>query len=233
MKIRFFSMVAAALTLAACGSSPPTHFFALTAVAPVGRPPDAPAFPVQVAAVHIPAMLDREAMVRRTGPTALSISDQDRWGAPLDDMARNVLAQDLAERMPEGSVILPGAPLPSSTALLVVNIASFTQDADRRVTLDGSWALMHGRPAKTILDRDVSLECKTDSDDAAAQAAAMSQLLAKLADHIAITLSTTSLQAASDHSSSGRQKEYSAPHSERTSTVQIRTACAPDEKAGR
>ena len=189
-------MVAAALILAACGSSPPTRFFTLTAVAPIGRPPDAPPFPVQVAAVHIPAMLDREAMVRRTGANALSISDQDRWGAPFGDMIRNTLARDLAERLPEGAVILPDAPSPPSTALLVVNIASFTEDADRHVTLDGSWAIMHGRPAKAILNREVTLECEADGEDSAAEAAAMSRLVGQLADRIVANLLTRSVQTA-------------------------------------
>jgi uncharacterized lipoprotein YmbA len=188
-------IIAAALMLPACASSPPTHFFTLTPAASVGRSSAAPAFPVQVAAVHIPAILDRQAMVRQTGPNALSISDQNRWGAPLGEMARNVLTQDLTERLPQGAVILPDAPATASAARLVVDIASFTEEAGGRVRLQGSWALMRGQPPKTILNRDMNLECKAGGDDPAAQAAAMSRLVGQLADSIVADLAATSLRA--------------------------------------
>ncbi|SRR5579884_3141117 len=168
----------------ACGSSPPTHFFTLTAVAPTGHVNPAPPFPVQVNAVHIPALLDRNEMVRETGSNSLSISEQDRWGAPLGEMARNVLARDLAKRMPPGTVIFPEAPAPQSAAHLVVTIEKFGADPDGRVRLVGSWALIKGQPDRTIVQRDMDLEGKA-AGGAAGQAAGMSELLARLADQIA------------------------------------------------
>jgi uncharacterized lipoprotein YmbA len=42
----------------------------------------------------------------------LEVSQQDRWTAPLGDMTRNVLSQDLASRLPNGAIIPPDAPLP-------------------------------------------------------------------------------------------------------------------------
>jgi uncharacterized protein len=182
-----------ACMLAACGSSPPTHFFTLTPVAPAGHAAAAPPFPVQVNAVHLPAVLDRNEVVRQTGANTLSISDQDRWGAPLGEMARNVLAQDLAKRMPPGTVIFPQAPAPQSAAHLVVTIAKFGEDPDGRVRLAGSWALMKGNPSKPFLHRDIDLEGHAATGSAAAQAAGMSDLLARLADQIAGEMNAPSM----------------------------------------
>lgn len=185
------AILVVALTLAGCGTSPPTHFFTLAPVAPSGRSATAPAFPIKVAAVHIPAVLDRRQMVRQTGTNILSISGQDWWGAPFGEMTRNVLARDLAERLPTGSVILPQSPAPPSASLLVVNVARFGEAPNGRVRLDASWTLMRGRPAKPVLRREVNLEDKATGHNAASQAAAMSKLLGQLADHIAAEVTTS------------------------------------------
>lgn len=192
MRIRRLLLIALAVLLASCGTSPPTRFFTLARVSPAGRSAPRPPFPIQVNAVHIPAVLDRSEIVRQTGSDTLLISGQDRWGAPIGEMARNVLAQDLAERLPQGSVILPLAPAPSSAAHLVVNIAAFGEDAGRRVRLDASWTLLRGTPLKTILHGNVNLDDTAAGDDAASQAAAMSRLLGRLADDIVTKLATLS-----------------------------------------
>jgi uncharacterized lipoprotein YmbA len=193
MTMRQAVVGAIALLFAACGTSPPTHFFTLTPVAPAGHSAAAPPFAVQVNAVHIPAVLDRNEMVRQTGSNTLSISDQARWGAPLGEMARNVLAQDLANRLPQGTVIFPQAPAPQSAAHLVVTIAKFGEDAEGKVVLVASWALIRGNPPTTIVQRDVNLTGTAAGSDPASQAAGMSDLLAKLADQISGELTTSSL----------------------------------------
>jgi uncharacterized lipoprotein YmbA len=191
--MRALTVILIVCGVAACGSSPPTHSFTLTAVAPAGHVNPAPPFPVQVNAVHIPALLDRTEMVRETGSNGLSISEQDRWGAPLGEMARNVLARDLAKRMPPGTVIFPQAPAPQSAAHLVATIEKFGADPDGRVRLVGSWALIKGQPGKTIVQRDIDLEGKAAGTGAAGQAAGMSELLARLPDQIAAELNQPSL----------------------------------------
>lgn len=131
-------------------------------------------------------------MVRQTGSNTLSISGRDRLGAPVGEMARSVLSQDLAQRMPKGTVILPNAPSSPSTAHLVVNIARFTEEEQGRVQLAASWTLMRGQPAQPVLNRDVNLQCSAGGNGAQAQAAAMSELLSQLAGHIATDVTANS-----------------------------------------
>jgi uncharacterized protein len=192
MRIRAIATLTAGLALTACGSSPPTHFFTLKPVAAQDRLNTKPPFPIQVDAVHIPAVLDRTEIVRQNASNGLSISDQDRWGAPFGEMARNVLARDLTWRLPPGAIILPDAPAPPTASHLVVTLATFTEDADRRVRLVGSWSLLHGQPARMILNRDLNLETEVAGNDAGSQADAMSKLLGRLADQIATDLTDAS-----------------------------------------
>jgi uncharacterized protein len=173
------------LALGGCGSSPPTKYYMLSKVAPAGHAEAKPPYPLQVNAVHIPAVLDRNQMVRQTGANTLSISGDDWWGAPFGEMARNVLERDLAARLPQGSVIPALAPAPPSAAHLVVNIVTFGEDPDRRVRLVARWTVLHGQSASVIAQDDVDLSETALDSGAAAQAHAMSRLLGELADHIA------------------------------------------------
>src|SRR5262249_19873298 len=139
--------------LAACASSPKTNFYTLSVMPASDQTPLA--FPVQLAAVHLPPALDRREMVRLTSDNRVEISDTDRWSAALDEMVRNVLSQDLAARVPNGLVILPDAPAPHGTATLIVSVATFGRQATDDVQLNGSWTLLGND--KPMLARDFTI----------------------------------------------------------------------------
>ena len=72
--------------LAACGSSAKTNFYALEPL-PSAQPVSAqgPDTPVSVDRVELPAMLDRLSLVTEGPGNRISVSDTDRWAAPLDE----------------------------------------------------------------------------------------------------------------------------------------------------
>jgi uncharacterized lipoprotein YmbA len=178
--------------VAACGTSPKTHFFVLSAVPGEDGQHAAVPFRIQLAAVHLPPSLDRRQLVRMTGDNTVSISDTDRWSGPLDEMVRNVLSQDLAERLPSGTVVLPDAPTAPGTRTVVVTLAEFGADASAHVTLRGSWALLDPASNAPVMDRDVRLEAGSAATPDAT-AAAMSRALGELADAIATGIATREL----------------------------------------
>jgi uncharacterized lipoprotein YmbA len=169
--------------VAACGSSPPTRFYVLEAVAPAQRVQARSGEALRVAAVHLPQALARTEIVTGLAPNRVAVRGEDRWAAPLDDMTRRVLTQDLEQRLPDGAVIPPRAPAPRSARALVVTLESFGVESGGSARLQGSWALddASGRP---LLRRSVDLS-QAASPGPQGQAAAMSQLLAGLADRIA------------------------------------------------
>ncbi len=99
-------MVAAVLT--ACPSSPATQYYTLNSIAPTVAADGHTSYSVWIATVIVPKTLDRTQLVRRASDNRLDVSENNRWAAPLDDMVRRVLSQDLASRLPEGMVIQPG-----------------------------------------------------------------------------------------------------------------------------
>lgn len=208
---------AVALTLAACGHSPPTRYFSLDAVPPrapletTGAIASPQAAKVQLGAVRVPASLDRPEVVAQDATHRLSVRDGDHWGAPLAQMMRRTLAQDLLERLPAGTFVLPDAPAPEGTRGIVVTVldlrantepsnASGAADASIASTawnsrkgqliLEGSWTLTSGQPAKALRTENVALSEPMSSADSGAIADAMSRILARLADDIAASLAS-------------------------------------------
>ncbi len=182
--------------LSGCGSSPPTRFYSLDAVKPERVPATEGTIPpLEVNAVRVPPLLDRRAIVRRETGNQLDISSRDRWGASFGEMARDVLTEDLQNRLPPGAVIPPNTPAPANTRGLVVDILSFVPDGTGQVALTCDWTLLEGAPAHPVLLRTTHLTQPT-ADNPSNQAEAMSELLGKLADQIAAVASTKSVAGA-------------------------------------
>lgn len=171
----------AALLLCGCGSSPKTQFFVLD---PVDGEHVSNAKPIQVAAVHIPADLDRQEMVSEKAPGQLAVNDPNRWGAPFDEIVQRTLTQDLARRMPGQDVIFPDEPAPKDTLKVVVDILAFDADPSGQVKFDGSWSLVPPGSDQAIAGHHVQLASASGADQAS-QVATMSKLLGTLADQIA------------------------------------------------
>jgi uncharacterized protein len=169
--------------LADCRSSPPKRFYVLDPIPAQERSSAATGKVVQVAAVNIPASLDRQEMVREGANGSLQISDINRWGAPLADMTQNVLTRDLAARLPAGAVLPPRTNAPPGTFEITVDLLQFGRDATGNVVLDGGWALYRLGSDTPIMNRQVKLS-EGGSTDYASQVQAMSRLLGRMADDI-------------------------------------------------
>jgi uncharacterized lipoprotein YmbA len=184
-------MLGCMAALAACGHSPPTHYFSLDAVGP-----DAPLSSrfsqgmqtVQLGAVRVPTALDRPEVVAQDAAHRLSVRENDRWGAPVGQMMRRALAQDLLARLPAGAFVLPDAPAPDGTRGIVVTVLDLRAQPGGRLTLQGSWTLTAGQPARAVLTQEVELSEPMSSRDSSAIADALSRALGHLADRIALSL---------------------------------------------
>ena len=145
------------LLLAGCGSSPTTHFHTLIAVPPAQTMsrPSALDLPIQVGDVNLPGTLDRLSLVTRGSGTAVNLSDQDHWAAPLDELIRRALTSDLRDRLGTEHVLAPGDPRPHGAVLVVaLNIQRFSGDAAGDVVLEADW--MIGKSSAGERDPDPS-----------------------------------------------------------------------------
>jgi len=188
-------IAALSLSLAACGHSDATHFFTLFPVAPA-QPVAATGVgpPIRLRRVTIPPALDRVELVRDVAPGEVRVSDFEHWAAPLGQTAVQVLAQDLAARLPAGALIPPAAPLPTGGVDIDVDILAFNV-ADGQAVMQASWSEISRSspppkgaqptppPSSTRL---VALTAPVEASGGLAEAQGLSRLLGQLADRIAV-----------------------------------------------
>lgn len=176
------AVLLAGTALVAC-SSPPPKVYTLTTVpgsAAGGRPTTA-----SVALVDIPKYLDRPQIVRRSGAVELGVEEFERWGEPLANMVQRVLADDLAARLPAGSVVTTSRTLSGDEAQTIeLALSRFDPDPDGTVVLEAQWRVRRkaGGRARTETAR---ITRRPADDSTAAEVRAMSDALGELADRIA------------------------------------------------
>ena len=168
---KLLCVAAASILLGACVSSKPTRFYTLSdtsaeTVTPAG------VGQVTIGGVSIPGEIDRPELVRKVGPNQLSIAGSDRWAAPLDEIIRRVLIEDIARRAP-GAVAEQQRPVS-------VDIHEFYGDASCNVTLRAVWTLRQtgAQPASEEIHVPSSGPCP------ATLAETMSLALGQLSDRI-------------------------------------------------
>lgn len=182
---RVILVLAMACLLCACGHSPSTQFYLLGIVRASTPAAHFVGSPVQLRAVHIPAVLDRVELVSALPGGRLQIDQFRQWGAPMDDMIRSVLSQDLAERLPAGMVVAAQAPAPPGTRGIVVDVLEFQPEPGGRVVLSAAWTLLGSGPSHPPLYEQRRLEQSSAGASASDHVEAMSQLLGQLADALA------------------------------------------------
>lgn len=176
--------------LSACATSPTPHFVTLHVV-PNGTPATTagsrPA--IAVGRISLPPELDRSELVRRTGTDTLDVDALYRWAAPLDEIVQHTLASDLASRLPNRLVVLPGEPDPPGRLdVVLVAFSIFSVDPSNQVRLRARWTLVNGDSKQALQTDDVQLTIPVASASGADVAGAMSTALAKLSDAIATKL---------------------------------------------
>jgi len=182
----------AAATLLGSGCGPLNRYYTLEPAPPASPPaPVAAAFvPVQLDVVHVPAEIDRPEVVTETAPGRLYVSGQDRWGAPLGEVMRRVLAQDLASRLPDGAFVFPDAPRPQAVRSLVVTVLQMTATADGRVEMDANWSLLDAGTPWAARGQNIHLTAVAPPGPDG-QTHAVGAMLGQLADRIAASLLRT------------------------------------------
>ena len=135
--------------------------------------------PIAIDAIELPPALARRGIVVRDEHGKLEVRGTHQWAAPLEDMVAHTLAFNLANRLPEGMVVLPGQPKPGGAIRsLAVVFEDLSPGPGGVFVLDARWVL-----ANAVHDERITVELpSTESSDIVS---AMSQALATLADRIA------------------------------------------------
>jgi uncharacterized lipoprotein YmbA len=137
--------------------------------------------PVGIGAVELPPGLDRKEIAVRKADHQLEVRGNELWSAPLEAAVLHTLAFDLAARLPEGMVILPGQSQPGAMRTIDVVFGEFAAGPEARVVLDARWIV-----ANVAHHEQIAID--VPGLDSANVASGMSKALAALADRIAAQL---------------------------------------------
>jgi uncharacterized protein len=200
---RTLVMVAVAICLAGCASSPAARFYTLTpistqeakgasgaAVNPVS---------ISIAPVEIPDYLDRPQIVTRDGRNGLKLAEFDRWAGSLSDNIAAVLAENLGHLIGTERVFayprMSGEKADFSLALRVLRLECVPGD---QVLLKAQWTLLAGPERKEAATRVTTFSERLNDREYRTMAAAVSHTLGEMSREIAREINDLTKEAVSN-----------------------------------
>jgi uncharacterized lipoprotein YmbA len=160
-------------------------FYSLETVSPQAAAATIGGTPIGVDGIELPPGVDRREIVSKGENHTFKVNGSNLWASPLEEMVIHTLAFDLAGRLPEGMVILPGQARPSAMRALYVTFEELTAHPNGEFVLDARWVVTApGEPELAGRDR-ITIPTATDASQIVE---AMSNALAQLADRIVAKL---------------------------------------------
>jgi uncharacterized protein len=187
--VRYAVSLAITLLLAACAtSSPPTHFYTLSAENPAADVKSEPnALKVSVWQVTLPDVVDRNQMVVRLDPNRVEIADFHRWAEPLRRAIPRVLAENLARQLGSGYIVFAGQPAALTPEVrIALDLQKFDALMGEGVAVEALWTVR--APKGEVRTGQASVAERAAAGDHAAIAAAYSRALTRLAREVAETV---------------------------------------------
>jgi uncharacterized lipoprotein YmbA len=162
-----------------------TRIYGLDSAVPTARADTYQAPELRVDSLNVPASWDRMEILSLSVAGKLEISEFDHWSAPLAEIARQTLSDDLEQRLPPGSVIYPRLPKSNGALGISVDILEFTVVASQ-ASMRASWVIVPAAGSQRAKRSVASLQGSMTSTGPAAIAHAWSELIGQLADRIAV-----------------------------------------------
>lgn len=183
-------LLTGSLLLAGCGgllSRTPSRFFTLDRVAPATSRVTATGAPLGIDVVELPPGFDRRDIAVKQADRRVVFREKEQWSGPLEPLVLHTLAFNLAARLPDGMVILPGQPIPEGSKRSIdVVFEELVAGPANRVILDARWSLRDRGTAAVSQHEQIAIDIPSlKSEDIAA---GTSQALATLADRMAAEL---------------------------------------------
>jgi uncharacterized protein len=116
-------------------TSAPLHYYTLTPPPDKTVPASKTSLEIDVRVVHTPPLLRRAELMVRTGPTEVTILDNERWASPVNDEIKDALRLELQRRLSRLSGLQPAF----SKLTLDVDVQQLEAEIGRYALLQASW----------------------------------------------------------------------------------------------
>ncbi|HYB42151.1 MAG TPA: PqiC family protein [Candidatus Methylomirabilis sp.] len=168
---------------AGCGSTPATHFYALSSAGVPASPSSTRS--VAVGPVSVPAVVDRPQIAISTGPNQVWLDEFHQWAAPLQNDIARVVAENLVTMLGTPRVTFFSQTLLAEPDYrVVIEVQRFASAPGEAATLDAVWTVSRGADGKSQTGR-TSVREPTAGSSYEALAAAHSRAVARMSQDIA------------------------------------------------
>lgn len=185
--LRLLTLLLLTSLLAACGSTPQSNYYRLSA-ASGGGAGESPS--LGIGPIHIPEYLNRNSMVFSRGDNQLHIASFERWAEPLSNGVQRVLGLNLSSALDTQNI----RPFPWSAEDAPdygVRVWVLSLDtASEATTLVAEWRLHAPAEGREIARRISRYREAGSRGDGATLAASYSRLLERLSSDIAAAIRT-------------------------------------------
>ena len=182
------ALCALAALLAAC-STPQSHFYTLSRIAPAAAPAAATSsLSVVVGPVSVPAIVDLPQIVVNTGPNQVTVDEFNRWASPLQNNIARVVAENLVALLGTPRLSLFQQSLNIDPDYRVaIEVQSFESAPGDAATLNAVWQVRRTKDGKSQTGRTTVREpspAKGYDELAAAHSRALARMSQDIADVI-------------------------------------------------
>lgn len=190
MRNRLAALMACALLLAGCGSTPAVNYYVLSAAkAPAGGAPGFGDKVVGLGPVSLAEYLDRPQIVTRTSANTLEVADAHRWAQPLDESIKRALQENLCTAL--GTENILAHPWPRSRGVdyqVAVEVLRFEREPGGAVALSARWSVLDRHGATLAPVRHSNIATPSSGPGYEALVSDQSRALALLGREIAAAL---------------------------------------------
>jgi uncharacterized lipoprotein YmbA len=183
------ALLPAAICLAMlCSCSSPNPTLYTISMVPGQVMPGGPAV-ISIRDIAIARYLERPQIVRSENDNQLDVRANEWWGEPLGAMLSRVLAEELAQRLPQSTVLGEnGAINSAANATVEINIERLDASAPQTIQLIAhTYVSFANSRARPVLNT-VRVQAEGQTPTMAGLVAAMSTAIGQLADSLAGTL---------------------------------------------
>jgi uncharacterized lipoprotein YmbA len=181
------------LSISACGTSPKSKIYMLSAEDDSVTYADnkEQGIAVGVWTVMMPEYLDRAEIVTRDNPFEIELADFNRWAVDLDRNMTRLIAGELARRLKTDRVVIsPWAAYRKNDYQVKIYIDRFDGEIGGEVKLSGVWSLLSAEGNEEKLRKVFTFKTRANGKDYIELVAALSKLTVQLSEQIANGIAT-------------------------------------------
>jgi uncharacterized protein len=124
------------LSLGVGCTSAPVHYYTLTPPPDKTLPVSEPSIAIDVRVVHTPPQFNRSELMVRTGPTEVTLLENERWASTVNDEIKDAVRLELQRRLGRTTALRPAF----TRLALDIDVQHFEAEFGQYALLEVSWS---------------------------------------------------------------------------------------------